>query len=355
MAATTVTVLTLLGAAGAPSTHVSARVLLTFFQSGTPEVLTDVVLGAAALSYLLAVRRLHRRGRRWPLARTAAFVGGSALIFVALGSGLAAYDDLNVSAHVVQHLLLMMLAPPLLVLGRPLVVWSQAAPRGLQLRLVHLSTSRLLRLGSGPAGWLLFYGWMVAYFLTPLYPLSIRNDAFHAFSHASFLAVGCFYWLGVVGEGPVRRPSGRRIALLLAGMPVEAALGLALMVWPRPLSVNDTVAATHEAGQLLWMASMVVSGAALVALVVQWAAADTRATRRRERGNTVPIFGLAAGEASPSSGALDVVAGDGAGQKRGDQALVRRSRLSHWSRRARAPIMYEPGQVLGSGYFSVRE
>jgi putative copper resistance protein D len=288
-----------IGAADAPSAHVALRVLLTWFQTGAASLLVDGVLAAAALAYLSAAALLgHRsraagRERRWPVPRTGAFVAGLAIVFVAVSSGLAAYDDVNPSAHVVQHALLMMVGAPLLVAGQPLVLAAQAGPRPLQHRLVRLTGGRAAAIATGPVAWVLYLGSMAGYFLTPLYAASIRDEVLHDSAHAWFLAVGCLYWTGVLGPDVAghRRSPARRAVLVLAGMPVEAAIGVALVVWPRPLAPGYSLTATHAAGVVFWMTAMVTSGAAVAVLAHRWIRSDERRVRRIEQSSD-PIVPL---------------------------------------------------------------
>ena len=278
---------TLVAAAGAPSPHVDLHVLLTYVQTDVPSLVVDALLVAAAVAYLAGLRARRRRrrrpaGRRWPVGRTAAWLAGLAMVFVGVGSGLAAYDDLNASAHVVQHLLLMMFAPPLLVLGRPATVLAQAAPRRVQVGVVRFFGGPVVRALTGPVAWPLYYGTMAAFFLTPVYAYSVRTPAFHDGTHGWFLAVGCLFWAGLVGvdlPGHRRSPTGR-MAMLLAGMPVESAIAVALLFWPWALAPDQPAAAAHSAGLVLWMGSMVSSGVGLVIVLRQWTAADRRGVRR---------------------------------------------------------------------------
>ncbi len=270
-------------ATGVITQQVTLHGLLTKVQSDALALTMDGLIVAVAAVYVVASVTLRRRGRRWRIGQTILFLSGLLAVFAALGSGLAAYDDGDIRAHVVQHVVLMMVAPPLLVLGRPLVLAAQAAPRPLQLQLVRLSGATTLRVLSGGAGWALFYGSMVLYFLTPIFALSVRDDTFHEATHAWFLVVGLCFWFGLVGEAAARRSAATRLAAVVAGMSVETALGLALLMWPRPLSPVDTLARTHTAGQILWISCMLVSGTASAGLLVEWAAADERAVRRLER------------------------------------------------------------------------
>src|SRR5262249_61250707 len=86
-----------------------------------------VLVGATVWCSLAGVRRLARRGRHWSPGRTTAFVAGAAVLLVATQSGVARYDTVLFSDHVLQHVLLGMLAPILLALGAPVTLALQAA------------------------------------------------------------------------------------------------------------------------------------------------------------------------------------------------------------------------------------
>lgn len=271
----------------APSPHVTLHVLLTHFQTGLPSLVVDALLVAVAVAYLAGARALVRRraaagrGRPWPASRTACWLAGVAAVFVAVGSGLAAYDDLNPSAHVVQHVLLMMVAPPLLLLGRPVTLLVQAMARPVQTGVVRFLGSRAVQALTGPFAWPLYYGSMAAYFLTPAYAFSVRTPTFHDFTHGWFLAVGCCFWAGIVAAdlpGRRRSPTGRLMALLV-GMPVESAIAVALIFWPWPLAPGQPA---HAAGIVLWVGAMLTSGVGLALVISEWARADARAVRRSD-------------------------------------------------------------------------
>jgi len=92
-----------------------------------PSAVPDVAAAAAAALYLGGLARIHPR---WPLRRTAAFLAGLASILVATDSGIGAYDDQLLSVHMVQHMLLLLLAPLLLLAGRPVILALRALPTG---------------------------------------------------------------------------------------------------------------------------------------------------------------------------------------------------------------------------------
>src|ERR1700690_191178 len=114
--------------------------LLTGLQTDSLSLGTlGIELGFAAW-YVVSVRRLAARGRSWSRWRTVSFLGGTALVIVAVQSGLAGYDDEVFAAHVVQHLLLMNFAPILYALSAPVTLALQSSDRRTQqglLKVLH--------------------------------------------------------------------------------------------------------------------------------------------------------------------------------------------------------------------------
>src|SRR5438046_1321347 len=114
--------------------------------------LTLVLVLSAGL-YLYGVHRLHARGDHWPLTRTLLFlVPGLGSIAVATMSGLAAYDDVLLSVHMVQHMVLAMIAPIFLALGAPVTLALRTLPVRPRRMLGPLLPSRAARILSFPLG-----------------------------------------------------------------------------------------------------------------------------------------------------------------------------------------------------------
>lgn len=233
-------------------------------------------------------------------AHAAAAVSGLGVLGVAIGSQFTVDGHDEVPAAVLRHVLLMMVAPALLVLARPRALLEAVAPGTPP---AHRSPGRVVRALSGPAGWVLFYLSMPLYFLTPLFGRSLVDPALDAGVELWFFAIGCLYWYGLGEAGPdptgaalppggvgptapvdASRRFGIRLVAVLAGMPIELALAVALLLWPRPIAPHSTVSATHAAGLVFWLASMVISGASLALLVVWWARRDERQMRLYETG-----------------------------------------------------------------------
>lgn len=283
----------------------------------TPFALSaDGVLLVALAAYLVGCRRIRganpapvaseaSAAHRWPGWRALAFAGGVILLFVAVASGLARYQS-RPSVLVIQHVLLMMAAPPLLVAGRPLCPWAAAwrAPRQLDPKGATSEAAtqepgsmvRVLRAVQGVISWPLYYGSMAVFFLTPVLADSVREPATLDAIECWFVAMGLLFFSGFTGRtrSGAPRSYGFRIAALLAGAPLETAVGMALVLWPRPVVAGTTLAATHSAGIVLWVASMCASGAVLGAVLVQWCLDDAR------RGAEIDLL-LDAGVAMPFS------------------------------------------------------
>ena len=144
--------------AGAISPPVQLHTLITGWQTDWLSLVTvavDIALGAG---YVLAARRLALKGRQWSPRRTASFLAGIVTILVATASGLASYDDSVFSIHVIQHLLLMNVAPIFLVLGAPVTLALQASGRHTQttiLRVLHHPVWRMIPI---PTAYMLLAG-----------------------------------------------------------------------------------------------------------------------------------------------------------------------------------------------------
>jgi putative copper resistance protein D len=221
----------LLAFAEAPRATVSLRILLTGIQTGPLSLLTDALLFAIACSYLLGVRRLAGRGRRWSPWSTAAFFGGLAAMWVAVGSGLAAYDDVNVTMHVIQHVLLMMIAPPLVALGKPVTLVTQASTRAVQVRILRIVHSRVVGALTFPVFvWVFYYGTMYVFFMTGVYQYAVFHPLFHDATHLWFFVAGYLFWEPLIGLDPARWrwPYPVRAVSLFLGMPFESFLGIGI-------------------------------------------------------------------------------------------------------------------------------
>jgi putative membrane protein len=259
---------------------------LTAWQWGPFSLAVAIGLVALAYWYLRADWRLASRGRRWSGYRTLSFMAGLVAIDLALGSPVSTFTASYFQAHVVQHLLLMAVAPPLLAMGAPSTLLLQTASRATKKRWLSVLRSRPFAVVTHPvAVWFGYFGAMFAFFLTPIINFAMEHMALMDAINLAFLLGGCFYWWAMVGLDPIvhwRMGYGARIANLAIGVPFESFLGIAIMSDRAPIASMYSVASTHSGGALLWAATEVSSFAGLVPLFVQWQRADQRAGARAD-------------------------------------------------------------------------
>ncbi|HEX6319558.1 MAG TPA: cytochrome c oxidase assembly protein [Burkholderiales bacterium] len=183
--------------------------------------LTVAVLAAALGLYLLGVARLWRRagaGRAIRLPHFAAFGAGWLVAAAALLSPLHHYAERLLWAHMVQHELLMVLAAPLLVLGKPVEAWSWVLP----LRIPRL-------LGDATFAWTLHAAAVWLWHAPRLFEAAVGSDWLHLAQHASFFVSAALFWWTVLA--PAARPLPAVVSLL-ATMIHTGVLG-ALMTFSR--------------------------------------------------------------------------------------------------------------------------
>jgi putative membrane protein len=248
-------------------------------------------------AYLYGVHRMRIRGDRWPVARTLLFLGGGVGVtaFATL-SGLAAYDGTMFSAHMVQHMLLSMVAPIFLALGAPVTLALRTLPRRPRrwlLAVLHSSPVKVLTFPLIPFA--LFIASPYALYFSGWYEATLTSRMLHEFLHVHFLAVGCLFFWPLIGLDPLpgRVPYPLRALMMFLSMPMHAVLGLTIMQSEQLLAGDyyrrvatpwlDLAADQEVGGGLLWASGDIVSLLMLVALVVQWIRASEREAAREDR------------------------------------------------------------------------
>jgi len=268
----------------------------------------DWILGtamiAAAVVYLLAVRRLRRRGDRWPIGRTVAWVIGCLMVLLATSSGLGAYAEAQFSIHMMAHMLLGMIAPILLVLGGPITLALRALPAagrgqppGLRESIVNCLHSRPARLITHPLVVfpLFVLSFYVLYF-SSLFEVMIGSHLGHLVMNLHFLLIGYLYYWVIIGVDPSPRQVQPmiKLAMLIGALPFHAFFGLALMNSNKAMAIDyyeslglpwvtDLVADQRLGGAIAWGATEVPMIIVMIALLSQWARSDEREARRSDR------------------------------------------------------------------------
>lgn len=256
-----------------------------------------MVLPLVAALYLYGVYRLRARGVHWPFARTVLFIGpGLGGIAAVTLTGVAPYDDVLLSVHMVQHMVLSMVAPIFLALGAPVTLalrTLRSRPRRALLAAVHSRVARVLAFPLVAYG--LFVATPFALYFTWLYQATMRHEWLHELVHLHFVVVGCLFFWPLLGIDPLpgRWPYPGRALLMFLSTPFHTVLGLTIMQstelvggdWYPSLHLGwvDPFADQQVAGGILWAGGEVVSVTMLAVLVVQWMRHAEREARRLDR------------------------------------------------------------------------
>ncbi|MBB4689457.1 cytochrome c oxidase assembly protein [Amycolatopsis jiangsuensis] len=268
----------------------------------------DLVYGTVAIVlavvYLAGVRRLRLRGDQWPVGRTVAWLAGCLVILLATSSGIGRYAPAMFSVHMGNHMLLSMVAPVLLVLGGPVTLALRAlppagrdaapGPREWLLAAVHSPVSRFL---TNPiVALLLFVGSFYALYFSGLFDSALDYHWAHLAMNAHFLLVGYVFYWPVIGVDPAPRrlPPIGRLGMMFGAMPFHAFFGVILMNMQTVIGrefytslrlpwVGDLLSDQRLGGGIAWASGEVPVLLVLIALLVQWARADEREAKRRDR------------------------------------------------------------------------
>lgn len=249
-----------------------------------------VALGVLALLgvwYLRAVARLARRERSWPASRTVAFVAGLVAVDLALQSPVATLAMSDFSSHVLQHMLLMLVAPPLLALGAPATLVLQTSRPAVKARVLKVLHSSAFGILSHPiVVWFLYYGIMFVFFLSPLLGFAMSHMAVMDVLNLVFLGGGTLFWWPMVSPDPIpswRMGYGVKFLNLLIGVPFESFLGIALMTETSAAAPMYSVSGTHAGGGLLWAVGELAIAVAMYPIYRQWIRSEEREGRRADR------------------------------------------------------------------------
>lgn len=272
----------------------------------------DPVTLAATLAglvvYLRWVRRLARRGDRWPWPRTAAWVAGMVVFGWTTSGGPNVYGHVLFSAHMVQHMVLVMVVPVLVVLAAPVTLALRALParaaaepgdrsRGPREWLLTLVHSRVAAFFSNPVvAAVNFAGSMIVFYYSQVFGWSLRTPEGHLFMVVHFSLAGYLFANALVGVDPGPRRPGypQRLLLLFATMAFHAFFGVALIsgnellvadwfgLMGRPWGAS-ALADQRVGGSIAWGIGELPTLALAIGVAAAWARDDERTARRRDR------------------------------------------------------------------------
>jgi putative copper resistance protein D len=263
-----------------------------------------------------------------PRLRTGAFLGGLAAVAVALMSGIERYDTTLFSVHKDQHLLLLLVAPPLIALAAPITQLLRAASPAVRTRLLLplLHSTPVAVLAHPIVAWLTFGLVLWVTHFSPLFDIALENPGAHQLEHAAYLIAALLFWWPVVGLDPAPRRMGypARLLYLLLQLPLNSFLGMALLFADAPLYPHyatlgspygiTALADQQLAGGIMWFAGDIAFIGAILAVVAGWMRheqrdapaaerrADVERARLRERADVLAQARAGAAPSQPGSG-----------------------------------------------------
>ncbi|HEY8454962.1 MAG TPA: bifunctional copper resistance protein CopD/cytochrome c oxidase assembly protein [Actinopolymorphaceae bacterium] len=279
------------------------------------DVLVVVLAGMAIVGYLRGVWRLRTRGIGWPVGRTISWIAGVAVTVIVLCSGIATYAPALFSVHMVQHMVLGMLAPILLAMAAPVTLALRALParpraasgsgadpetdwgdRGLREWLLAVLHSRPVRVLTFPPVALgVYVVSLYAFYFSPTFVWAMQSHLGHLAMVVHFLAAGALYFVVVMGLDPLPRklPAVGRLLLLFASLPFHAFFGVIVMTsttligaeWYSALRLGwvDPLADQNVGGGIAWATAEIPTLLVLGVIFIQWLRSDAREARRFDR------------------------------------------------------------------------
>jgi putative copper resistance protein D len=236
-----------------------------------------------AVLYTEGAWRVARRhpARPWPWWRTGMFLAGLAAIVLATESGIGAYDDVLFWDHMIQHLMLIMVAPALLVAGAPVTLLMHASRNPLHTWVKRAVRSRVVTWLTWPPFAVAAYAaTIVGTHLTGLMSLVMSNQALHDGEHALYLIVGYLFFLPLLGREPVRWRLSYpvRLLILFLTMPIDTFTGLVLGysntpmagMGPRPSWATRAVDDLHAGGAVMWIGGDALMFGLMMVVFLAW-------------------------------------------------------------------------------------
>lgn len=253
--------------------------------------------------YVASAIKLGRRGDHWPVYRTVSWLAGCVVLVWVTSGGPSVYGLLHFSSHMVQHMGLMMFAPPLLVLGGPVLLALRTLParhdgsRGVREWIMVLVHSPYLAVLAKPAvAGVIFAGSLIAFYYSPVFGWAEQAHVGHMFMLVHFLLSGyLFFWVFIgVDPGPRKSTYPMLFITLMATLAFHAFFAVSLMEGDSVLAIdwwhalgqtnNAALLADQRAGGgVAWGASEIPMVLVALGLLYRWMKSDERAAARLDR------------------------------------------------------------------------
>jgi cytochrome c oxidase assembly factor CtaG len=253
----------------------------------------------AAVLWWMGVRKVNRAHPEHPVprVRSLSWALGLFAILLALDSGIEHYDTTLFWDHMVQHMLLTLVAPPLLLWAGPITLLLRASSAATRNRWIYpFLHARVIRFLAHPVvAWILFAAVMWGSHFSPLFDAALENEWMHRLEHGLFLGSALLFWWPVVGPDPSPwrlRPAAKVLYVGLQ-MPQNTFLSLAIFMSSVPLYQHYVTTARtwgptpledqQIAGAIMWLVGDMMFITAVVLLVLAWMRDDERRTIGEDR------------------------------------------------------------------------
>lgn len=275
--------------------------LWRYFTEWRIDPLWATICAFAIFFYLAGVVRLRRRGDSWSILRAVSWCAGILVLFYLTNGGVATYERVLFSAHMLGHMGLTMVVPVLLVPGAPVTLAARAirartdGSRGGREWILTAVHSRFANFITNPVlTAVLFAGSLWVFYYTPLFRWAVTEHLGHQWMLVHFLITGYLFVQSLVGIDPVKRRLGFpfRLVLLLATMAFHAFFGLAIMSGTALLLPDwygamgwgtDALVDQQLGGGLAWSVGELPTVALAITVAFLWSRSDDRESRRRDR------------------------------------------------------------------------
>jgi cytochrome c oxidase assembly factor CtaG len=270
---------------------------LTFGWTFEPLVTIGIVV--ALLVWRSAVRRVNVQhpGNPVPPERTWTFVGGMAAIAVALMSGIDAYDTTLFSIHMIQHILLILIAAPLIALSAPITLLLRvASPQTRHRWILPVLHSRVVRVVSHPVvASVIFSVVLWTTHFSPFFDAALEHPLLHDLEHALFLTSALLFWWPAVARDPIpyRLSHPTRILYVFMQMTMNTFMAMIILgagdvLYPHYATVTRAWGPTALEDQKLaagfmWIAGDLIFIGAILLIMAGWLRASERQAERTDR------------------------------------------------------------------------
>ena len=283
-----------------PSGEFSLLSLITVWQM---DWMFTGVAALFAVLYIMGLARLRTRGDHWPLSRMIFWLAGCLALFWVMSGGAAAFGRVRFDAHMTQHMALMVIVPPLLVLGAPVTMLSRAATprsdgsRGMREWILAILHTRYATVVSSPpiAGFL-FAGSLVLFYFTPFFTWAMFEHVGHLLMTVHFLLAGYLFAWVIIGIDPAQKPISPvlKLVTLLVTLTFHAFFGIAVVSatwliggdWYTLLNMFPRAELERQqfaGGSIMWGISEVPTAFYALIAGIQWSRSEERAARNYDR------------------------------------------------------------------------